>query len=83
MPPHPDDIESLYTYMVKAITCASKALPQGTYNEHSKPYWSATVKTAHNDQRRARKLWVLYGQARSREDAYLYQYKKSSENLLM
>ena len=46
------EFNSFYDSIVKSIHVAAEStLLVGSYNKHAKPYWTAEVKVAHQNQR--------------------------------
>ncbi|MES9879586.1 MAG: reverse transcriptase family protein, partial [Sedimenticola sp.] len=71
-------IESLYNHIVKSIRNASNlTLPISHFNKHSKPYWTASVKEAHADQRAKRLAWIKAGRPRDPSNLHYKSYKSA------
>lgn len=52
-------------------------LPKTKYNRNVKPYWTHTVKSAHREQRDARKRWSLEGRPRGMCFQSFAEYKRA------
>ena len=71
-------INSFYDSIVKSIHVAAEStLPVGSYNKHSKPYWTAEVKAAHQNQRFKRIEWIKQGRPRNSEKIFYKSYKEA------
>ena len=71
-------INSFYDSIVKSIHVAAEStLPVGSYNKHSKPYWTAEVKAAHQNQRLKRIEWIKQGRPRNSENIFYKSYKEA------
>ena len=70
-------INSFYDSIVKSIHVAAEStLPVGSYNKHSKPYWTAEVKAAHQNQRLKCIEWIKQGRPRNSENIFTSHTKK-------
>ncbi|VDI28660.1 Hypothetical predicted protein [Mytilus galloprovincialis] len=74
------DIDAINDEFVDMLhTDADIAIPKCGFNPHTKPYWNAAVKLAHDNERSTRKCWVLEGRPRGMHfDSYrMYKRAKS------
>ncbi|CAG2214290.1 unnamed protein product [Mytilus edulis] len=74
------DIDAINDEFVNILhTAADIAIPKCGFNPHTKPYWNADVKRAHDNERSKRRCWVLEGRPRGMHfDSYrMYKRAKS------
>ena len=73
---HYKDVDSFYNEIVKLIAkSANETLPKNKFNKHAKPYWGEAVKTAHRNQRIARRRWIKQGKPRGNDFESYSEYK--------
>ncbi|CAC5396961.1 unnamed protein product [Mytilus coruscus] len=72
------DIDAINDEFVDILhTAADIAIPKCEFNPHTKPYWNADVKRAHDNERSKRRCWVLEGRPRGMHFDSYRMYKRA------
>ncbi|CAG2226973.1 unnamed protein product [Mytilus edulis] len=72
------DLDTLASKLTdKLKECANIAIPSGSFNPNTKPYWSDQVKQAHKAERLARRTWINHGRPRGKSFPSYVEYKSA------
>lgn len=75
-----NEIIALNDFLVNTMHhAATAAVPNASFNPHTKPYWSTDVKNAHNLAREKRKMWLIDNQPRGMQYTSYREYKTAKD----